>query len=247
MPSWNASDGLLVWNDSVIQESTSRREFMGRRLVARASEASRQFSVNRYWTVDLSGLQLMAAQLTEIRAFENEIGFGTPFLVRLSTYCLLEDEVIGTHNTVSYSPTLLGEGTGSSDTFQICKRSSIQGRAPRIDPIYYPNYDYPPLKDLNGLDWTALPPLRVWGGAPVFNDLTRVWTGNDVTSSCTIDRNAGTVTVSGFDSWYVTGGFYWKMKLFSSIPVKPMGAGLYVVPDGVQMVEPFPEGGEVVG
>lgn len=236
MPSWN--DQYLIFNDSIVQESVARREYLGKRLTSRASEARRQFTTRRYWTVDLSGLQLSEAQLEEIRALEAVNQFTEPVLLRLSSYCTLEN--------AAHQAAPLGMGNGTLQTFPLLKSSSIQGRPARLDRIYWPNYDYPALTDLNGQTWQPLPPLRIWQGAPpTVNLQTMQWTGTEITSACTIDRDFGRVTTSAIGQLWATGGFYWRMVLPAGVPITPMGAGLFVVKEGVQMVEPFPEGGEV--
>jgi hypothetical protein len=228
MVTWNIG-GLKVFNDSTITQSSTKREYARKRLVARSSEARRQLTVRRYFSVSLAGLIITGEQLDEIRAFEAATANTSPFLVRLSTFHLFEN-----HNG---APAFLGVGNGSEQTFQLTKTTSYQGDT-YTDIIHYPNDNYPAMRDLNHDDWTALPPVRIYRGNPNSG-------GIDITSDCVIDRLTGEVTTAQNGALYVKGGFYWKMICPTPISVTPIKGGYFEIDSGVQFVEPFPDGGEV--
>lgn len=225
MAQWNGPGGLIVFNDSILTSTQAIRRKRGVRLTANNAEARRTLSANAYWSVDASGQLLSHEQLHAIRALELHLGFMAPVLLRLSSYDRLETE----HNDGTITPAPLGIGDGTTRTFQLQKEFSVQDDENILDPIHYPWHDYPPLQDLNGHDWEPLPPLKI------FED------GVDVTSSATIDRLTGQVTIDTTDEavYTATGGFMWRM-LMPQFRVS-LRAGIYVVSDGVTFEEPLEE------
>ena len=226
--------GPKVFNDSTITQSSTKREYQRRRLVARASEARRQLSVRRYFSVSLGGLLISGEQLDEIRAFEAATRQGMEnFLVRLSTFHLLED--------YDHRPAFLGVGNGTEQTFQVTKKTSYQGDE-YSDVIRFLNWNYPEMRDLCEQEWFPMPETQVWRGLPVWNG--EFWQGLEITDDCAIDRLTGQITGTQTGNLYVTGGFYWEMICPTGISVSPKGP-YFEISEGVQFIEPFPVGGEL--
>lgn len=182
-------------------------------------------------------------QLEEIRAFEASTRQGIdPFLVRIASYDHLEN--------ADGSASFLGTGNGTPQVFQLKKRTSYQGEV-FSDAVNYPWFDYPALEDLNRDEWQPLRPLQIWQGSPTLNPYREdvgapLYLGTEITSQCSINRLSGQITTTASGALYATGGFLWKMISLSSFGVS-IEACVFKINDGVQFVEPMPDGGEVLG
>lgn len=227
-PSWHPD--FLIFNDSIIGESFGSPRFATVRLQNETGEARRGFRDVPLWSLDLSGLLLSAHQYDELLAFQWEVeGMLNPFLVRNARNCVFED--------ARGYPSLLGMGNGAQTQFQLQKTRGTQGRSSR-EIIRYPNWNYPPLEDLNGHDWTFLPPLRMFVGG-LGDGISR---GTEVTNTMTVDRSLGTVLLTNAPASgqriEAYGGFYSLMTSnVDEIPVK-LEAGVFKVQQGISFSEP---------
>lgn len=228
---WN--DMYLIFNDSIIQESSGSPRWSTIRLADEVSEVRKPFRSIPLWTIDLSGLLMTPHQYEELLAFQYQIeGMLNPFLIRNVRNCLFEN--------FRGEGQLLGEGTADeTTTFQLIKTRPIQGRT-STEIIRYPNWEYPDLLDINDNVWAILPELQLYaGGTPtVKGDLIP-------TLDMVVDRNTGLVTVPVEEGVpvYAYGGFFTKVIANEDeIPVKP-DRNMFRVSKGVTFSQPV--GGDV--
>jgi hypothetical protein len=218
MRTWNNT--YPIFNDSIIQESVGSLQFSTKRFVARKSESRSRSAFKDYWILDLSNLLLSPEQYEEILAFNMaSVGALKEILVRNARWCLLE--------SYDLIPALIDPIEGDASKFQLAKTVEYQGREFSYD-VHFPNYNYPPLIDLNKEDWTPLPELQIWVG------------GVERLTGWTVDRNSGIVTFTSNIPAQIeaTGGFYTKMIAPDAIPVTLDGP-MFRVSGSVNFIEPF--------
>lgn len=221
---WNLH--FIIFNDSIIQESSGDPRWLTRRSGDAGGELRKAYRSTPLWTLELSNLQLSAAQHEELLALQYEIqGMKNAFLCRNIRSDKLESE--------DGTPALLGVGNGIQNDFQLVKRRSIQDRDGQVEIIRFPNFRYPPLKDFNCQDWTPLDELRIYVDGEIVNDGFSV---NRETGLVSFDVAPATGAVIE-----VTGGYYLLLVAnVDGIPTKPDGP-LFVVTGSVTFAQP--EGG----
>lgn len=221
---WNPH--FIIFNDSIIQESSGAPLWLTRRSGDAGGELRKGYRSAPLWTLELSNLQLSALQHEEMLAIQNEIeGMKNPFLCRNVRCDRLENN--------DGEPAYLGVGDGFETQFQLFRTNPIQGRAGKIEIVRFPNFRYPALKDFNCQDWQPLPELQIYVGGEIVNS------GYDV------NRETGLVT---FDTppannavIEATGGYYLLLVAnVEGIPTKPDGP-VFVVTGSVTFAQP--EGG----
>ena len=218
---------FLIFNDSIVQESSGDARFRTLRRADNGGESRKGLRTVPLWMLELSNLQLSPEQYEESIAFawENQ-GMKNPFLIRNVRNCTFEN--------FNGDAQVIGVGNGVKTQFQLIKTRPIQGRTGQNEVIRFPNFRYPALEDFNCDEWDVLPELQI------FLDGALLLDGFDV------DRSTGTIT---FDvapaadvEVSVKGGFYILMvsNVDGTLPATPDGA-YFRVNSGVTFSEP--EGG----
>ena len=225
---------FLVFNDSIIGESSGSPRWSNVRIANENSEVRRKFRSRPLWQLDLSNLLLSEKQYEELLAFQwvNE-GMAKEFLCRNARQYLFEDS--------NGNPSLIGTVSGDpNQEFQLRKERKIQSRT-TYETIRYPKWYYKPLLDINGRPWLVMPDTEIWvGGDGTVSNKGQLVSGSSLFE---MDRNSGKFALGqefpNGRNVYAYGGYFTLMICTEDdIPVKLKGSQ-FQISNGVKFTEPI--------